>query len=149
MDSSIIDTITSLVKGISTLLNAGPVGWGIFGGAVILALIAFFIFKKQIMDFLRNLAAKASDDAGNEARQDAPGKSEEDEKKLRELQEKLDSLEKTQKRAMLDALELSELRDYAIQAYGQETIDEIYSKYTHELEIRYEIYLLYGVKIAQ
>lgn len=143
-----VGNIGSIIGGVGKFLSAGPVGWGIMGGVLILLGIMYFFFKAKINAWLADMAKKASDAAAQKAREEAAAEAARQEAEMAELQKKLDKFEAGEKKNMLDALTLDELKNYAVEAYGQPALDAILAQSTNDLQVRYNIYVLYGLKIT-
>lgn len=154
MDNPVTDVanwagaLVTLIKGLGAFLGTGTLGYGLLGGAAALLLILFFVFRSKILNFLREAAKKASDAIGNKTRQDADDRAKEGEDQLNEVAEKLKALEQNEKKKMLDELSFEELKDFAVQAHGEDATKILEDKNLSELAMRYEIYLLYGLKPA-
>lgn len=142
-----VGNIGSIIGGIGKFLSAGPVGWGIMGGVLILIGIMYFFFKAKIHAWFAEMAKKASDAAAEKAREEAAAEAAKQEAEMVELQQRLDKFEAGAKKNMLDAQSFEDLKKYAAEAYGQEAVDAILAKSKHDLEARYNIYLLYGLKV--
>ena len=68
------------------------------------------------------------------------------EEELKKLQAELDKFEDSAKKKMFDSLSQELLVEYAVRAYGEETIKTLQGQFKQPLSLRIEIYKLYGLK---
>jgi len=143
--SLIVTTILRIIKAVASAISQGPVSATLSFILVLATGIFFFIIRGKVVNFFKDLAAKATKDAENKAKEGAAGRVSDNEKELDEIMSKMRELQQTEKKSMLDSLSITELRMYSTDAYGQEVIDNLAGKAKSDIEFRYLIYILYGL----